>query len=277
MKKGYVVGIIVGLHGLVVGSLFLMQGCGTPRPAEAPPPVVTMPPPEPVAKPPAPPVIQPPAPVEPAPPVLETKTYVVRSGDSLSRIAQRFNVSARDIAQMNKIGDPNKIRIGQKLALPAYVNLNAPPLPPLKPRAAAAPKPAAVAAAGGEYVVKAGDCLSKIAQAHGTTTKALRDANSLSTDNLKIGQKLVIPAAAAAPAPATAGPAAEAAPPAPVPSLPADIKPSDIIHVVEPNQDLGSIAMMYGVRAEEIIRLNRLTNDQVSVGQSLKIPPPAEL
>ena len=53
-------------------------------------------------------------------------------------------------------------------------------------------------------------------------------------------------------------------------------KSNEVLHVVEPNQDLGSIAMMYGVRAEEVLKLNNLTSPDVKVGQTLKIPPPAE-
>ena len=48
------------------------------------------------------------------------------------------------------------------------------------------------------------------------------------------------------------------------------------MHVVEPNQDLNSIAMMYGVRVEDMMRVNNLATPDVKVGQTLKIPPPVE-
>jgi LysM repeat protein len=53
-------------------------------------------------------------------------------------------------------------------------------------------------------------------------------------------------------------------------------KSNDVLHVVELNQDLNSIAMMYGVRAEEVMTLNNLTSPDVKPGQTLKIPPPVE-
>ena len=56
------------------------------------------------------------------------------------------------------------------------------------------------------YVVKSGDSLSKIAKIHGTTVKALRAANNLKTDQIKVGQKLKIPAKGAAPEPPPAAP-----------------------------------------------------------------------
>jgi LysM repeat protein len=45
------------------------------------------------------------------------------------------------------------------------------------------------------YVVKAGDTLTAIAKAHGSTVKAIRAANNLKTDRLLVGKKLKIPTA----------------------------------------------------------------------------------
>jgi hypothetical protein len=45
----------------------------------------------------------------------------------------------------------------------------------------------------GVYSVKAGDTLTRIAKAHGTTVRALRAANNLKTDRLLVGQKLKLP------------------------------------------------------------------------------------
>jgi LysM repeat protein len=142
------------------------------------------------------------------------QTYQVASGDSLSKIAARFGVSAREITELNKIKDANKIRVGQKLLLPSYASEQAPSAavakkPAAKPavKQAAKPKPAPVAGAG-EYIVKSGDSLSKIASRHGTTVKALREANSLKSDMIRINQKLVMPGHAAAPAATRTAPVA---------------------------------------------------------------------
>jgi nucleoid-associated protein YgaU len=48
--------------------------------------------------------------------------YVVKSGDSLSKISQSFYGNAneyRKIAQANNISDPDKIQAGQELKIPA--------------------------------------------------------------------------------------------------------------------------------------------------------------
>jgi LysM repeat protein len=43
------------------------------------------------------------------------------------------------------------------------------------------------------YTVKPGDNLTKVAKAHGTTLKAIREANALKTDRILVGQKLKVP------------------------------------------------------------------------------------
>ena len=45
-------------------------------------------------------------------------TYVVQSGDSLSKIASRLGVSARALQDLNGITNPNQIYVGQKLKVP---------------------------------------------------------------------------------------------------------------------------------------------------------------
>ena len=276
MKKARMIGSMV----VVAGGLMLSAGCGTTKVETQPVPQVM------------PPVTEVTPPVTPKveeikqPPVAEvqTKTYVVKSGDSLGLIAKRFKVPAKDLMSLNKITNANKIRIGQKLTVPGYVDLNA----PAPARTHKAGK--AAVASGNVYVVKSGDTLGHIAVAHKTTVKALKQVNSLASDKVHVGQKIALPKGAAKAEKATdvkeAAPVApggetpvatEAAPVAgegvaPVPPP----KSNEVMHVVEPNQDLNSIAMMYGVRAEEVIKLNNLSSPDVKVGQTLKIPPPAE-
>ena len=43
------------------------------------------------------------------------KTYIVKSGDTLSDIATKYGVTVSKLESWNKISDPNKIKVGQKL------------------------------------------------------------------------------------------------------------------------------------------------------------------
>ena len=173
-----------------------------------------------------PPVVLPPvAPVEPA--AVGGSEYVVVKGDSLAKIAKKNGVTLKALQAANPGVVPTKLKVGQKLVIPAggkpAVAGNA---------AAAAPvnsATGAVADAGQSYTVKSGDTLTKIAKKNGTTVKAIEAANGLSTTKIKVGQKLKIPAKGEAAAPAApAAPvvdntAAPALPPvsAPAPTTPA--------------------------------------------------------
>jgi murein DD-endopeptidase MepM/ murein hydrolase activator NlpD len=52
------------------------------------------------------------------PPPPSGPTYVIQSGDTLSSIADRFNVSLNDLMAANNITDPNIIQAGQQLVIP---------------------------------------------------------------------------------------------------------------------------------------------------------------
>jgi len=75
-------------------------------------------------------------------------TYSVRSGDTLSAIAQRFNTTVSKLAQTNGINNPNRILAGQKLAIPGKAHSDGFDRPAGRPAAPAAPAPAAGRAAG---------------------------------------------------------------------------------------------------------------------------------
>lgn len=142
-----------------------------------------------------------------------TTVYVVRPGDTLSIISRRFNIKLDSIRKANPQLKGDNIRVGQKLTLPVKVELGEYAAPVAKP--AEVKKPAGpYTGATREYVVKNGDCVSKLAKANGITTKQLLDLNGLSDANIRIGQKLKLPAGVAAAAVAAGQPAVEVKKPA---------------------------------------------------------------
>ena len=155
----------------------------------------------------APPVLVPPPVEQPA----AGTEYVVVAGDTLGKIAKAHGVSLKTLEAANPGVDPRKLKVKQKLVIPASTQ-------------AADSTPAATTAtagAGGQtYVVKSGDTLTRIARRHHVTLKELRAANNLGTDHIKVGQKLKIPAKAeaAAPVPAPETTAPPALPPVSVPA-----------------------------------------------------------
>ena len=308
MKVSVIAGLIVAVH-VLVAVVLVAPGCqnlrgGNESPVEVQPPEIpVMPPtiePEPVV---AEPVVVPPVvePVDvPAVTPAVDNVYVIQSGDSLSKIAARHGVKTAELAELNNISDPNKIRIGQKLVLPAYAkaSTSAPKAPAAEKKAPAAK---AEVAADGIYVVKNGDALSKIAKAHGVKQSEIMALNNITDPNkIRIGQKLKMPVAGAAAAAPEAAPAAApkapkaeskkvsekkaeevVAAPAPlaavaeaVAPVAAEVPADAIPYTVNPNDTVESLAMLFGVNAEAIRALNGLAgNAQLQPGQSILIPP----
>jgi peptidoglycan endopeptidase LytE len=159
----------------------------------------------------------PPAAVAPpvVPPVVPEATgseYVIVKGDTLAKIAKKNGVTLKALEDANKGVVPTKLKVGQKLTLPA----GGPTAPAATGTPTASDMTSSSAGGGETYVVKSGDTLTKIAKAHGTTVKLIESENNLSTTKIKVGQKLKIPAKAEAAAPATApAPVAAPAPAAP--------------------------------------------------------------
>ena len=132
-----------------------------------------------------------------------TKEYVVQNGDYLAKISKKFNVTIASIKRLNPSIKKDVVRVGQKLKLPGKIDVgvqSAPvataPVAAAAPKKTAAPKKAFTSYKGAtkEYVVQNGDTLGSIAYGNGITIRQLKDLNELSSDALKIGQKLKIPA-----------------------------------------------------------------------------------
>jgi len=129
-----------------------------------------------------------------------TQEYTIVRGDTLSGIAKKFpGVTWMQIRDANPGIDPNRLQPGKKLVIPA------PASAPAVVNPTTTTPGATEATGGGEqiYTVKSGDNLTKIANNFHTTVRAIRSLNNLTTDRIRVGDKLKIPASAAAPAATT--------------------------------------------------------------------------
>lgn len=98
--------------------------------------------------------------------------YVVSAGDTLWAIARKFNVSVDDIKALNNLSS-NNLSIGMTLKIPPYSNKKNEET--------------------NVYVVKSGDSLWSIARMFNSTVDEIKSLNSLKSNVLRIGQRLVVP------------------------------------------------------------------------------------
>ncbi len=141
-------------------------------------------------------------------PAVGGSEYTIVSGDTLSTIARRFHLTVRAIADANPGLEPTRLQPGQKLHLPPAVSAAA---------ASAGPASGNTGTSEQMYAVKSGDTLSTIARQYGTTVRAIRAANNLRSDSIKVGQKLKMPGKSSSPG-ATTPLESAAANPTPAPS-----------------------------------------------------------
>ena len=117
-------------------------------------------------------------------PELESNVHVVVAGDYLSVVARQYGVTTEALAAANRLSSPDRIFIGQKLAIPFPVVPNT-PAPLVKQKAPVVSNPTSI------YVVAPGDYLSVVAKRHNTTVSHLVAINDLDhPDRLYPGQLL---------------------------------------------------------------------------------------
>jgi LysM repeat protein len=153
-------------------------------------------------------VVVKPEPVKPVEP--EYTIYIVQRGDYLAKISKKYNVRVDSIRRLNPSIKKDIVRVGQKIKLPGKIDVGVQTAPKTGSKAKkASAKKAYVPYSGAtkEYVVKSGDSLSLIAVNNGTGVRQLKELNNLSSDRLRVGQKLKVPAAGKATAKASAKPA----------------------------------------------------------------------
>ncbi len=166
------------------------------------------------------------------------KDYVVQKGDSLWTIANKNNTTVDEIKQINNLSS-NMLSIGQVLKLPTQDKVEEVEM----------------------YTVQKGDSLYSIAKKFGITVDEIKSLNNLTSNNLSIGQQLMIKS--------TTGDE---------PVNPEEecigtgyVEPQYIMYTVQKGDSLYTIARRYNTSVDNIKALNSLTNNNLSIGQQLKI------
>jgi len=205
---------------------------------------------------------------------LTGKPHIVRGGETLSSISRQYKIGLDRLISENKILDPNALQIGQEIFIPAQKGR------PAIQRQENSTSPADPNA--DHHIVTSGDTLNRIAKRYGVSTDSIVNANSLENpNNIRIGQRISLPGQ-------------------PDKSLTTDNAPEDLpkdepeitqnsenpeeivapeghgFYQVVDGDTLQSIAISFGTNADELRRLNKLSDDKnpLHIGDYILVPVP---
>ena len=150
------------------------------------------------------------------------ENYIVKKGDTLYSISNKFNTTVDNIKQANNLTN-NILSINQVLKIPIAK-------PPIDKSL---------------YTVKKGDSLYSIAKEFNTTVNDIINLNELNTDILSIGQLLKIPS-----------------------TITEEIN----TYTVQKGDTLYKIASINNTTVNKLKELNNLTSDILSIGQNIILP-----
>jgi len=117
------------------------------------------------------------------------KFHTVKRGDTVTSVARKYGISAKELRDANGLSAKAKITAKQELMIPAR---SATALPSAAGARPAATTRATAATTPKTYRVRSGDTLFSIAKQFSITVAELKRLNSLSSDRIKPGDQLTV-------------------------------------------------------------------------------------
>lgn len=176
-------------------------------------------------------------------------SYTVKSGDTLSGIANQYNTTVNQIVSLNQLSNPNLIYVGQVLKLKNSQTTNS----------SSSSSSSTATTTVGTYTVKAGDTLSAIASRYSTSSSTLASLNSLSNPNLiYVGQVLKVSSNASTSSSTN--------------SSANSTVTTAASYTVKAGDTLSAIAAKYGTTYQALASTNSISNpNDIYVGQVIKV------
>ncbi|MFJ9384348.1 LysM peptidoglycan-binding domain-containing protein [Peribacillus sp. NPDC101481] len=166
----------------------------------------------------------------------KTEKYVVKLGDTLSKIAKRYNLSLSALLKLNtNISNSDRIYIGQSIRVSGQ-----------------APASSSTAKTNATYTVKSGDTLDKIARVNNMTVQQLKSKNHLTGSLIFPGQVLKVNT---------------------LTSTPDNNKNTTDVYVVKLGDSLSTIAKRYNLSLSALLKINpNISNsDRIRIGQTIRV------
>ncbi|MBE6157542.1 MAG: LysM peptidoglycan-binding domain-containing protein [Firmicutes bacterium] len=167
---------------------------------------------------------------------IPSNTYVVQRGDNLYSIATKFNTTVSEIKRLNNLTS-DTLTIGQLLVI-REDNDNTDTNPDIPINTSI-------------YTVQRGDTLYGIATKYNLTVDQLKELNNLTSNNLSVGQQLIVPSTN---------------------NNEEQIEDNPNIYIVQRGDSLWLIAKKFNTNVNDLINLNNLSTINLQIGDKLLIP-----
>ncbi len=167
-----------------------------------------------------------------------TFAYIIRPGDTIFSLAQRFNTTVEAIMAANPGINPNNLQVGQRICIPSGTT----------------PPPGQCPSGTFAYTIRSGDTFYSLAQRYNTTVEAIQRANpGVNPNNLQIGQIICIPSGTTPP--------------------PGGCPSGTFEYTIRSGDTFYSLAQRYNTTVEAIQRANPGVNpNNLQIGQKICIP-----
>ena len=161
---------------------------------------------------------------------------VVKPGETLSEIAERYGTSVQRLMQLNGLRSPQDLWAGSRIQVPGAGGSNP---------------------GSGNYTVKPGETLSEIAERYGTSVQRLMQLNGLrSAQDLWAGSRIQVPGAGSART-----------------STGARTTTVNANYTVKQGETLSELAERYGTSVQRLMELNNLGSAQdLWAGSRIQVP-----
>lgn len=183
--------------------------------------------------------------------------YVVRSGDNLSSIANRYGVTVSDLQRWNNLSS-TRIYAGQKLLVSKTT---------VKTTTTTQQTTTQQSSSGSNkvvYTIKSGDNLGSIAAKYKVSVDDIKKWNGLTSNNIVAGKTLVIYTSGTTPKNTTQTTTQKQ-------NTSTQSSKLGTVYIVKSGDSLWSISQKYNTTVDKIKKDNNLTSDKLNVGQKLTI------
>ncbi|MBP1675621.1 MAG: hypothetical protein H6Q20_180 [Bacteroidetes bacterium] len=212
--------------------------------------------------------------------VIPAKYHTVRSGETLSHIAEKYNISVAQLKRKNKLKNENlqikqriKIKDEEVLMVAEPVKQELANVKPIKGKDPLVQQDMLTDNAKNtstyEHKVMRGESLYTIAKKYDIPVKTLVEINNINNGKIIPGQILRLASSYA-----YGSQIADDAQPAANDTKSIDDNKSQVLsHRVASGETLSSISRLYGIPSDDLMKINKLKNSRISEGQVLQLRP----